>query len=80
MTGEHPPHHASDALGVSLDLADVLPQDPAGDVARQCRAGCCLANQLPSSFNRCAQACGYSISGWSIGLIRIRSAMVCRRR
>ena len=34
----------------------------------------------PRSSNHCAEAFGYRISGWSLGLMRIRSAMVCRRR
>jgi hypothetical protein len=37
-------------------------------------------NPWPSSSNRCAEACGYSIKGWSMWLIRIRSAMNRRRR
>ena len=57
-------HHALDAFGVDLDLGHVFPQDPAGHVLRWGGAGCCLANPWPSSSNRSAEACGYSISGW----------------
>ena len=72
---------------VALAVAQLLraeqggePSAVAGDVLRRGRAGCCLANPWPSSSNRCAEAFGYSISGWSMGLMRIRWAMECRRR
>ncbi|WP_457767938.1 hypothetical protein [Cyanobium sp. ULC084] len=32
--------------------------------------------QLPCSSNRCAEAFGYSISGWSMGLLRMRLTML----
>jgi hypothetical protein len=44
------------------------------------RAAFCRAKPWPSSSNRSAEAFGYSIWGWSMGLMRMRSAMECRRR
>jgi hypothetical protein len=60
------------AFGVVVDLGHVFAQDPPGHVLRGGGAGCCLANQRPSSSG--------SISDWSMGLMRIRSAMNARRR
>jgi len=57
-------HHAFHAFRVVIDLGYVFPQDPPGQVLRRGRAGCCLVNLWPSSSNRSAEACGYSISGW----------------
>jgi hypothetical protein len=63
----NPAHHALDAFGVVLDLGHVFPQDPAGNVLRGGRAGCCLANPWPRS--------SMSIRGWYTWLMRMRSAM-----
>jgi hypothetical protein len=65
-------HHPLDALCVVIDLGHVLPQDPAGYVLRGGRAGCCLANPRPRS--------SMSIRGWQTWLMRMRLAMVSRRR
>ena len=65
-------HHPLDALCVVIDLGHVFPQDPAGYVLRGGRAGCCLANQRPSS--------SMSIRGWSMWLMRMRLVMCSRRR
>ena len=65
-------HHALDALCVDLDLGHVFPQDPAGHVLRGGRAGCCLANPWPRS--------SMSFRGWWMWLMRMRFAMVSRRR
>jgi hypothetical protein len=61
-----------DAFGEDLDLGHVFAQDPAGNVLRGGRAGCCLANQCPRS--------SMSIRGWSTWLMRMRLAMYSRRR
>jgi hypothetical protein len=55
-------------------------QDPPGYVLRRGRAAFCLAKPWPSSSNRSAEAFGYSIRGWSMGLMRMRSAIECCRR
>jgi len=47
-----------------IDLGHVFPQDPAGHVLRGGVAAFCQATPWPSSSNRSAEACGYSISGW----------------
>ena len=47
-------------------------QDSPGRVLRWGGAGCCLANQRPSSSR--------SMRGWPMGLMRMRSAMYSRRR
>jgi hypothetical protein len=65
-------HHALDAFGGVVNLGYVLPQDPAGHVLCGGRAGCCLANPWPRS--------SMSIRGWSTWLMRMRLAMVSRRR
>ncbi len=65
-------HHPLDALCVVIDLGYVFAQDPAGYVLRGGRAGCCLANPCPMS--------SMSIRGWSTWLMRMRLAMVSRRR
>ncbi len=72
IAGEHLAHHPLDAFGVVLDLGYVFPQDPAGYVLRGGRAGCCLANPWPRS--------SMSIRGWTTWLMRMRLAMVSRRR
>jgi len=56
VAGEHFAHHPLDALCVVIDLGHVFPQDPAGNVLRGGRAGCCLANPCPRS--------SMSIRGW----------------
>jgi hypothetical protein len=68
----NPAHHPLDALCVVIDLGHVLPQDPPGNVLRGGRAGCCLADPRPRS--------SMSIRGWSTWLMRMRLAMVSRRR
>ncbi len=65
-------HHPLDAFGGVVDLGYVLPLDPAGYVLRRGGAGCCLANPWPRS--------SMSIRGWSTCLMRMRVAMVLRRR
>ena len=56
IAGEHLAHHPLDALCLVDDLGHVFPQDPAGNVLRGGRAGCCLANPWPRS--------SMSIRGW----------------
>ena len=52
------------AIAIGCDAVEGEPgppcasQDPAGHVVRGGRAGCCMANQWPSSSNRCAEAFG----------------------
>jgi hypothetical protein len=65
-------HHPLEAFGGVIDLGHVFPQDPAGYVLRGGRAGCCLANPCPRS--------SMSIRGWSTWLMRMRLAIVSRRR
>jgi hypothetical protein len=65
-------HHPLDAFGGVIDLGHVFPQHPAGHVLRGGGAGCCLANPRPSS--------SISISGCKEWLMRMRLAMVSRRR
>ena len=72
VAGEHLAHHPLHPFGVVLDLGYIFPQDPAGYVLRGGRAGCCLANPWPRS--------SMSIRGWTTWLMRMRLAMVSRRR
>ncbi len=65
-------HHPLDALCVVIDLGHVFAQDPPGNVLRGGWAGCCLENPWPRS--------SMSIRGWSTWLMRMRLAMVSRRR
>ena len=68
----HSSHHPLDALCVVIDLGHVFAQDPPGNVLRGGWAGCCLADPRPRS--------SMSISGCSTWLLRMRFAMVSRRR
>jgi hypothetical protein len=68
----HSSHHPLDALCVVIDLGHVFAQDPPGNVLCGGRAGCCLADPRPRS--------SMSIRGWSTWLMRMRLAMVSRRR
>jgi hypothetical protein len=72
IAGENLAHHPFHAFGVVVDLGHVFAQDPPGHVLRWGGAGCCLANQWPSS--------SISMRGWSMGLMRMRLEIYCRRR
>jgi hypothetical protein len=72
VAGENLARHPLDAFGGVLDLGYVLPQDPASYVLLGGGAGCCQANPWPRS--------SMSIRGWSTWLMRMRLAMVSRRR
>jgi hypothetical protein len=64
--------HPLDAFRVVVDLGHVFAQDSAGYVLRGGWAGCCLADPRPKS--------PMSIRGWTTWLMRMRLAMVSRKR